>query len=84
MHVKYDNVVIEEKDISRVHAVRLKLKSAKDDMGTVDYILTKTYFENKVFKPQMYALLKEKNGKKTIIKKKISVSKVKGVMAETK
>ena len=32
LNIKYDNFAIEEKDISRVHAVRPKLKSAKDDI----------------------------------------------------
>ena len=32
LNIKHNNFAIEEKDISRVHAVRPKLKSAKDDI----------------------------------------------------
>ena len=32
LNIKHSNFTIEEKDISRVHAVKPKLKSAKDDI----------------------------------------------------
>ena len=32
LNIKHNNFAIEEKDISRVHVVRPKLKSAKDDV----------------------------------------------------
>ena len=32
LNIKHDNFAIEEKDISRIHAARPKLKSAKDDI----------------------------------------------------
>ena len=83
LNIKHNNFAIEEKDISHVHTVRPKLKSAKDDIKPSLYygcsllhFKKDCYFKNKkcfscVFLgcKSMYYQRKNKNWEKTVFSK---------------